>query len=72
MSLFAGSGSTKQGQDYAWSFIKANFRKLSDLFGGASARLFQRCIKLSVAGQASSAVAEEFEVCFFLTRNMFL
>lgn len=61
MALFLGTSISKEGQEFAWNFIKANFKKLSELFGGVNSIIFQRCVKLSVSNQASSLVAEEFE-----------
>ncbi|KAH7697632.1 aminopeptidase N, partial [Aphelenchoides avenae] len=61
MMLFQGVSNLKEGQIFAWNFVKANFQTLMDLFGGVNSRIFQRCVKLSVANMASSLVAEEVE-----------
>ncbi|KAH7711328.1 puromycin-sensitive aminopeptidase isoform 2 [Aphelenchoides avenae] len=62
--LFQGASISKEGQVFAWNFVKANFETLTELFGGVNSRIFQRCVRLSVGNMASSLVAEEVEKFF--------
>jgi len=61
MYVFAGCGTSKVGQEFAWSYLQQNYQKLLEVYGSVNSAMFQRCFTFSTSNQCSEAVAKEFE-----------